>query len=75
MNITLSIPNDIVENAREYAKRHGTSLNQMIRDHLKNFSQDSDRQRRADDALAFFQSIVPTLPKNSKITRDEMEQR
>jgi hypothetical protein len=75
MNITFSIPNDIVKNAREYAKRQGTSLNQMIRDYLKRFSQDSERQKRADDALAFFQSIFPTLPKNAKITRDEMEQR
>ena len=75
MNITLSIPNDVVENARAYAKRHGTSLNQMIRDHLKRFSQDVERQKRSEEALAFFQKIVPTLPKDAKITRDEMEER
>ena len=73
MNITLSIPDEVVANAREYAKRHGTSLNQMVRDHLKNFSSEAERQQRAAMAMSFFQSIVPTLPKDAKITRDEME--
>ena len=75
MNITLSIPDDVVMNAREYAKKHGTSLNQMVRDHLRRFSQETTRQDEVQRALAFFQSIVPTLPKKTRITRDEMEQR
>ena len=75
MNITLSIPDEIVVNAREYAKRHGTSLNQMVRDHLKSFSQEAERQQYAEKAMAFYQSIVPTLPADAKISRDEMEQR
>ena len=75
MNITLSIPDEIVANAREYAKTHGTSLNQMIRDHLNRFSGEAKRKERAENAIAFFQSIVPTLPKDTKITRDEMEER
>ena len=75
MNITLSIPDNIVKMAREYAKRHGTSLNQMVRDHLHSFSQEASRQERAEKALALFQRIVPTLPKDAKISRDEMEER
>ncbi|MBQ9366350.1 MAG: hypothetical protein IJT83_01115 [Victivallales bacterium] len=75
MNITLSIPDDVVVNAREYAKKHGTSLNQMVREHLKRFSQESVRQDNTEKALAFFKSIVPTIPKGTTITRDEMEQR
>ena len=75
MNITLSIPDEIVANAREYAKTHGTSLNQMIRDHLNRFSGEAQRKERAENAIAFFQNIVPTLPKDTKITRDEMEER
>ncbi|MBR4416490.1 MAG: hypothetical protein IKS67_06955 [Victivallales bacterium] len=75
MNITLSIPDDVVANAREYAKRHGTSLNQMVRDHLNRFSGEALRKKRAEIAIAYFQSIVPTLPKDTKISRDEMEQR
>ena len=75
MNITLSIPDEVVATAREYAKRHGTSLNQMIRDHLDRFSREAVRRERAKNAIAFFQSIVPILPKGAKITRDEMEER
>jgi len=34
-NITLAIPEDLLNKAREYAKKNGTSLNEMIRDLLK----------------------------------------
>jgi len=75
MNVTLSIPDEIVAKAREYAKRHDTSLNQMVREYLKRFSLEPARQDEAEKAMAFFLSLTPTLPKEVKITRDEMEQR
>ncbi len=34
-NVTLSIPNDLLEKSREYATRHGTSLNEYIRELLR----------------------------------------
>lgn len=34
-NVTLSVPDDLLEKAREYARKHGTTLNQMIRDLLR----------------------------------------
>lgn len=34
-NVTLSIPDELLARSREYAKKHGTTLNQMIRDLLK----------------------------------------
>ncbi|MEX0967019.1 MAG: DUF6364 family protein [Bacteroidia bacterium] len=34
-NVTLSMPVDLLRKSREYARRHGTTLNQMIRDLLK----------------------------------------
>ena len=73
MNITLSIPNEIVENVREYAQRHNTSMNQLVREYLKKYTQADEHQKIAEEAMAFFQQIVPTLPKNAKISRDEME--
>lgn len=33
-NITLAIPPSIVLDARDYAQRHATTLNRMIRDYL-----------------------------------------
>lgn len=34
MNVTLSADDDLVKRAREYARNHNTSLNQLIRDYL-----------------------------------------
>ncbi|MEM6526019.1 MAG: DUF6364 family protein [Bacteroidota bacterium] len=34
-NITLSIPDDLLAKSREYAKRQGKSLNDMVRELLK----------------------------------------
>jgi hypothetical protein len=48
MNITLSADEDLVENAREYARRHGTSLNQMIRDYLRTLTAAETRQEAAE---------------------------
>ncbi len=44
MNITLSIDEKLVEDARAVAQRMGTSLNQMIRDHLKQVTGQADEE-------------------------------
>lgn len=36
-NVTLSISEELLVKSREYAKKHGTTLNQMIRDLLKRY--------------------------------------
>jgi hypothetical protein len=43
MNITLSIDARTVGRARDYAARHGTSLNQLVRDHLARLTFTTDR--------------------------------
>jgi hypothetical protein len=35
MNLTLSIDDELVARARELAQRRGTTLNQLVRDHLE----------------------------------------
>ena len=44
-NVTLSMPEDLIQRGRSYAKKHGTTLNEMIRDLLRkkvlNDSEDS----------------------------------
>lgn len=34
-NVTLSLPDDLLKKSREYAEKHGTSLNEFIRQLLK----------------------------------------
>ncbi len=58
MNITLSADEDLVENAREYARRHGTSLNRMIRDYLRTLTAAETREEAAEAFEAVARSIA-----------------
>lgn len=42
MNITLSADEHVIERARAWAQAHGTSLNTVIRDHLKSLAAGQD---------------------------------
>lgn len=75
MNITLSVSPDIVKEVREYAAKHGTSLNQIIRDHLTSLTRQAERRKRAEEAIAFFRSFEPTLPADVKLTRADYAER
>jgi len=75
VNITLSVSPDIVKEVREYAAKHGTSLNQIIRDHLTSLTRQAERRKRAEEAIAFFRSFEPTLPADVKLTRTDYAER
>lgn len=53
MNITLSIDEHLAERAREVARAHGTSLNDMIRRYLESVTGIDDRAAMADRYVAF----------------------
>lgn len=42
MNITLSLDESLVHRARKLAQQRGTSLNQLVRDHLEELTSSSD---------------------------------
>ena len=42
-NITLSLPDDLLRKSREYAEKHGTSLNQFVRDLLSKVLQNEEK--------------------------------
>ena len=46
MNITLSVDEQIAKRARERASAMGKSLNQAVRDYLKNLAGESDIEHR-----------------------------
>ena len=75
MNITLSVAPEIVKEVRVYAARHGTSLNQLIRDHLASLTRRAERRKRAEEAIAFFRSLPKTLPADEKLTRADYAER
>jgi len=53
MNITLSASENLIEKSREYARRHNTSLNNLIREYLKKLSDSSlDNNITAGESFA-----------------------
>ena len=75
MNVTLSIPEETVKEARLYAAKHGTSLNQLIREHLAELIHQAERRKRAEEAVALFRSLPKTLPAGEKLTREDYAER
>lgn len=75
MNVTLSIPDHILTQARKRASRQATTINNLIRDFLEDYSQMNEKQKIACEAIDFFNSVTPTIPANERITREEMEER
>ena len=49
MNITLSADEDTVTRTRAYAREHGTSVNQLVRDFLESITGQEDRDRVAEE--------------------------
>jgi tRNA A37 N6-isopentenylltransferase MiaA len=47
MNITLSANEELIKKARQYAKRHNTSLNNLIRVHLEHITNQMDTEAAA----------------------------
>lgn len=61
MNITFSANEELIKKAREYAKRHNTSLNNLIRAHLEQISNQMDR----DSAAREFETLCLEHPGES----------
>ena len=54
MNITLSADKKLIDKARMYARKHNTSLNNLVREYLKRITEHTD----TDKAAAEFASIA-----------------
>jgi len=51
MNITLSADADTIRSARQYAEKHNTSLNNIIRDYLKRLCTVSSGRQAAEEFI------------------------
>ena len=59
-NITLSIPEDLIKQGREYASKHGTTLNALIRRLLKSTDQPV-HQTKAGQILSEMEKLKAPL--------------
>ena len=74
MNLTLSVEDDIVEGARRRAKALGTSVNQLVREYLKQLAGNTNREALLQEFREM--SKHPTGDsKGWKFNRDEIHER
>jgi hypothetical protein len=52
MNLTLSIDGQLVERARKVARAMGKSLNELVREYLRNLAGDDDAKRDIEELRA-----------------------
>ena len=62
MNITLSAKEALINKARDYASKHGTTLNSMIREFLERIVQ----QEKSDTGLKRFLQLAENYSGDSK---------
>jgi hypothetical protein len=74
MNITLSVEDEVIHNARRRAEALGTSVNQLVRDYLAHLAGETD----AAAAAAEFERLSRSARGNSrgwKFNREELHER
>lgn len=75
MNITLSADQETIHKSRQYAKKHGKSLNNIIREYLKDISGENDSKENSQE----FSRLAETRPGCSEpgytFDRDEIHDR
>jgi Family of unknown function (DUF6364) len=52
MNLTLSVEEQLVERARKVARAMGKSLNELVREYLRNLAGDEDAKRDIEELRA-----------------------
>ena len=77
MNITLSAPDATVLAVRSWADANHTSLNQFIRDRLEEKAAElqAERNRKADEFMAFMETVHVRMPNGWKFDREEANAR
>ena len=73
MNITLSVDEQVVTEARRIASAQGTSLNQIIRDYLNQLTQRDDPGRTIAELDSLWSESA--FRSSGNWTRDELHER
>ncbi|MFO7761565.1 MAG: DUF6364 family protein [Desulfobia sp.] len=75
MNITLSADEKIIKKAREYAVRHGTSLNKMIRGYMEQLVSVSNVEQNAEEFARLAREQGRASPAGFVFNREEAHER
>ncbi|MBI2689228.1 MAG: hypothetical protein HYX27_23235 [Acidobacteria bacterium] len=71
-NITFSVDEAIIAQAREAAKVEGTTLNELVRDWIRSYAGKNERRQKMEHAFEILKDLDTSGP---KMTRDEMNER
>ena len=56
MNLTITVDDELLERAREMARRQGTSVQEVIRNHLTDYVGDRPREEIANELIELFRA-------------------
>jgi hypothetical protein len=73
MNITLSAEPEVLQRTREYARNHGTSLNQLVREFLQRLTMQEDRDKVADEFVKNATEHGGQSPEGFRFRRDQAQ--
>lgn len=71
MNITLSADPELVERTRSYARKHGTTLNRLIRLFMADITGASEKNRAATKFRRLARENAGRSPKGYRFNREE----
>ncbi|ORC37002.1 hypothetical protein B4O97_05085 [Marispirochaeta aestuarii] len=71
MNITLSADEELIRKAREYAKRHNSTLNNIIRRHLEHITNEMDALSAAREFESICSDYAGESPPDYHFNREE----
>lgn len=75
MNITLSADPDLVGRTREYARKHGTTMNRLIRLFMADLTNSGGRDGAADEFARLARGSAGRSPKGYRFNREDAHQR
>ena len=70
MNITLAADAETVERTREYARKHGTSVNHLVREFLQSLTAGEDRDRVVEEFIRNATNHAGHSPEGFRFSRD-----
>jgi plasmid stability protein len=74
-NVTLALPEEVLQKARVRAAREGTSVNEVIRKHLERYGSEQDRLKKAVDRIMELSEEYGKGRKLTPWTREELHDR
>ena len=75
MNITLSADKDLISNSRLYAKKHNTTLNNLVREYLQRITNESEGKNIAGEFMNLAKNNGGKSAKDFKFNRDNIYDR